>query len=81
MTNQTKRTMMLRVVAPHFCAGADFEKVGDVWHITKCAPILWWMRGKPASHIKAWLDEKNYEYQWLEVSDPALLKIEESDHD
>ncbi len=42
---------LLRVVAPHFVAGAVFERVGDGWMIGRCAPIIAWMRGKPPQQM------------------------------
>lgn len=55
----------LRIIAPHYCAGAVFEKIVGVWNCTEAAPIVKWMEYKPVSEIKSYLDKKGYTYHWL----------------
>lgn len=57
--------MLLRVTAPHFIAGAVFERVSDGWMIGRCAPIIGWMRGKQAAVISAYLRRKGWTWKWL----------------
>lgn len=56
---------LLRVVAPHYVAGAEFEKINGVWCCTNAAPIIRWMIGKPPAEIKRYLDKKKYDYEWI----------------
>jgi hypothetical protein len=56
---------LLRVVAPHFVAGAVWEKHSDEWRCTHAAPILRWMIGKPPGHVLDVLLRKGYEWKWL----------------
>jgi len=60
--------MLLRVVAPHFVAGATWIKINGVWRCDpkQTAPILRWMAGKDAKFVREWLKKKQYEYQWIE---------------
>lgn len=53
--------MLLRVVAPHFVAGA-------IWENNQCiaaAPILKWMIGKSPGYVRDYLKRKKWTYQWL----------------
>lgn len=59
---------LLRVVAPHFVAGAVWEKdqYGD-WVCTAAAPILAWMKTKSALYVGRYLQQKMWSYEWLET--------------
>jgi len=57
--------MTLRVDAPHFCAGAVFEKQAGEWVCLEAAPILNWMRKKKPSEIGAYLKYKRWPYKWI----------------
>ena len=59
------RVILLRVTAPHFVAGAVFDRVGDGWMISRCAPILAWMRGKATDQIAGYLKRKKWAWEWL----------------
>lgn len=61
--NRTRR--LLRIEAPYFVAGAEFEKSAGKWHCVRAAPIIKWMVGTPTDKIVAWLKTKGYSYQWL----------------
>ena len=52
---------ILRVVAPHYCAGAIFIDGKCV----KAAPIIKWMVGKPPQETKRYLLKKGYKYEWI----------------
>jgi hypothetical protein len=52
---------LLRVVAPHYCAGAVFKNGECI----RAAPIIKWMVGKPPSEIKRFLVNKGYQYEWV----------------
>lgn len=55
---------LLRITAPHFCAGIVFGKWG---YPEQAAPILHWVvkQNKHIQHVKRWAEGKNYE--WLEL--------------
>lgn len=57
-------TRLLRVEAPHFVAGAEFEKVGGGWVVGRAAPILGWMRRMPVEKIGPHLTHKGWGYRW-----------------
>jgi hypothetical protein len=59
---------ILRVTAPHFCAGAVF--VGPPWRCVEAAPILKWMVRKPPAETRAYLDRKGWAYEWLAATSP-----------
>ena len=41
-----EKRLLLRIVAPHFVAGAVWERTRDKgWRCVKAAPILKWMQG------------------------------------
>lgn len=61
--------MMLRVEAPHFCAGARFEKRGDQWVCVEAAPIIDWMRKKKPKDIGAYLRYKRWKFEWFNEND------------
>jgi len=52
---------LLRVTAPHFCAGAIFEKGECV----KAAPIIKWMVGKPPLETRDYMRRKGWQWEWL----------------
>lgn len=68
---------LLRVVAPHFVAGAIFEKVdhwtwGETgwstsreWKCTQAAPILRYLIGELAADCKFSLKRKGYKWEWV----------------
>ncbi|WP_423396054.1 hypothetical protein [Burkholderia sp. LMG 21824] len=56
---------LLRVVAPHFVAGAIWEKHDDTWQCVYAAPILWWMVNRPSAEVVAILRRKRYEWEWI----------------
>lgn len=58
---------ILRISAPHFCAGITFNKENNKWCCVKeeTAPILRWMADKPTTFIESWLKKKGYSYEWL----------------
>lgn len=57
--------MLLRVVAPHFVAGAEWEKRGGVWVCVRAAPIIRWMVGKTGAEIKKYLARRGWEWEWI----------------
>jgi len=57
--------MLLRIEAPHYVAGAVWNKRNDGWCCVEAAPIIRWMVGKEASTVGDYLKRKNYHYQWL----------------
>lgn len=56
---------LLRVEAPHFVAGAVWEKKGSLWACVQAAPIISWMKGKSSEYVQSYLKRKNWRYQWL----------------
>jgi len=57
---------ILRVVAPHFVAGAVWVKEYGQWKCSdRVAPIIKWMRLKTPDQIVRYLKKKGWEYQWL----------------
>lgn len=46
--------MLIRILAPHFCAGIDYPR--------KYAPILSYMQGWKKSKIKEYCKKKNWEF-------------------
>ncbi len=63
---------LLRIEAPHFVAGAVWEKKGDHWNCIHAAPILSWMIGKSPESVVSYLKRKRYKYEW--VSSPEATK-------
>lgn len=58
------RPKLLRVVAPHFVAGAVWEfKHG--WQCVEAAPIIKWMVGKHPREVSSYLERKGWSYEWL----------------
>lgn len=58
---------LLRVIAPHFVAGAEWEKRPDGWHCVRAAPIISWMVGKEPAYVAAYLRRKGYAFEWVEA--------------
>jgi hypothetical protein len=58
-------TRLLVVDAPHFYAGAVWQRVNDAWQCIEAAPILKWMRGKSAAQTGDYLKRKGWAYQWV----------------
>jgi hypothetical protein len=56
---------LLRVTAPHFCAGAIWRKDSNGWRCIDAAPILGWMIGKHPDYVRAYLDRKGYLREWV----------------
>ncbi len=60
---------LLRVTAPHFVAGAVWERVeGYEWRCTEAAPIIRWMVGKRSTDVRRYLNRKpgwSYTYRRL----------------
>ncbi len=63
---------MIRVVAPHFVAGAEFEKRNGQWVCIRAAPILYWMKVDPIQNIERFLKgpakRRGWTYEWLPES-------------
>jgi hypothetical protein len=57
---------MLRVEAPHFCAGSTWELGGLGWRCVpkETAPILQWMARKDAYQVRSYLERKGWQYSW-----------------
>ena len=52
---------LLRVIAPHFVAGA-------IWRGRECiqaAPILRWMIGKQPASVAIYMTRKGWKWEWL----------------
>ena len=43
---------LVTIEAPHFCASCIAGKRDDEWVIVEAAPILRWMLGKTAGHVR-----------------------------
>lgn len=72
---------LLRVTAPHFVAGAIFEKVDHwrwdektgwitsrEWKCTQAAPILRYLIGELGVDVKQTLRKKGYKWEWVSPS-------------
>ncbi len=67
MNRRTRQGKLLRVTAPHFCAGAVWQRDGDgEWTCTEAAPILRWMLGKTPTYVQQYLGRKGWDYDWVE---------------
>ena len=53
---------LLRVVAPHFVAGAIWRLELNGWECIEAAPILGWMVGKKGSEVVDYLNGKGWQY-------------------
>lgn len=59
---------LLRVLAPHFCAGAIWQKRTEGWVCTGAAPILRWMVGMDAQTMKQrqpGMIRKGWAFEWI----------------
>lgn len=65
-------TKLLRVVAPHFVAGAVFENKDGVWRCTRVAPIIKYIAKMKPKDIKAYFEKKGWEYAWVEDKETPL---------
>ena len=61
----TEEQRLLRVVAPHFVAGAVWERGKLGWHCVSAAPILRWMLDLSPQAALDVLQRKGYEWEWL----------------
>jgi len=50
--------MLIRITAPHFCAGIDYARTG-----VRLAPILRYMRGWTVREISAYCRQKGWTFQ------------------
>lgn len=58
--------MILRVVAPHFVAGAVWEiNSKGIWECVAAAPVISWMIGKPGQDTKRYIAKKKWDCQWI----------------
>ena len=72
-----KRTILIRIKAPHFVAGCVAEEVDltkpsacDYFKITReCAPILRWTVGKGLLEIEEWCEQKGYTMETYAIFD------------
>lgn len=62
---------LLRIVAPHFVAGAEWVKVGDEWECVRAAPIIAWMVGKRPAFVRDYLRRKGYVFEWITSASEA----------
>ena len=60
---------LLQVTAPHFCAGAVWQRIDGEWQCVEAAPILAWMRGKDAREVGAYLRRKGWRVYWSPARD------------
>lgn len=59
---------LLRVTAPHFCAGAVWTFIGTKWVCTDAAPIIRWMVGMGAvamAHRRPKMESKGWVFEWI----------------
>lgn len=56
---------LLRVVAPHFVAGAIFQKDSGDWKVARAAPIIQYFERMSPEEIKAYVLKKGWAYSWL----------------
>ncbi len=57
---------LLRVVAPHYVAGAVWQNDGTGWRCINAAPIIKWMIGKDPQAVANYFNgkKKGYSYSW-----------------
>lgn len=58
MTTETPALVLVRVEAPHFCAGLEIDPETD--RCVRAAPILGWAVGRPADHLRAYFARKGW---------------------
>jgi len=63
---------MLRVLAPHFCAGIEFRN--DV--VIKAAPILSWSVGKERHELERYFERKGWKAEPLSMTTHLMVDIE-----
>lgn len=56
---------LLRITAPHFVAGAEFEKGIGGWRMMRCAPIIGYMRNWGPDRINRYLAVKGWAFEWV----------------
>jgi hypothetical protein len=56
---------LLRVIAPHFVAGAVWERSGCGWHCARAAPILRWMVALSTEATRDALLRRRYAWEWI----------------
>lgn len=61
--------MLLRVTAPHFVAGAVYEKRGDGWHCIRAAPIIAYLQKMDAVTAGDYLTRKRWKYEWVQLTE------------
>lgn len=57
---------LLRVEAPHFVAGLEFEKKRDGWRCVNAAPIMKYCKDMKPEAIRDYLIEKGWKFEWVE---------------
>ena len=57
--------MLLRVVAPHFVAGAIYEKHNGQWRCVKVAPIIKYLLKMSPDQAGDYIRKKRWSYRWL----------------
>lgn len=70
-----RQAKLLRVTAPHFCAGALWLKIDGKWQCIEAAPILAWLRGRDAASVRDYFKAKGWHYEWIEPSRPRVILI------
>ncbi len=55
--------MLLRIVAPHYVAGAVFDTTSR--RCVRAAPIIKWMIGQGPEQVLQYLKRKGFTWQWL----------------
>ena len=65
-------TKILRVMAPHFDAGAVYvrEGPGQPWRCTRAAPIIRWLVGMSPADARERLARVRYQWEWVEQQEP-----------
>lgn len=56
--------ILLRITAPHFCAGIVLDDAG---HVIRAAPILAWIRGRKIDAITAYAKRKGWLIEQISV--------------
>ena len=59
--------MLLRITAPHFCAGAVFQRApaSAYWVCVRAAPIIPWLQRTPIKCITKILIHRGYRWEWV----------------
>lgn len=57
--------MLLRVTAPHFVAGAVYEKRGGEWKCIAAAPIIAYLLKLDAMSAGDYLTRKRWTFEWI----------------